>query len=143
MAEYDARQVTPHSWPPPEQMPDGKWMRTFAIRLREDAILATTLGELSSLVTEDVVAYMDAEGVAPTLRDDVVISMDFTDPDDKRQVRAVIVSRLDGWDDLLFAVAWRMFEDVDEMLGTICTIEGDVRDAFPPWSLQRHQRHRK
>src|SRR4051794_6871889 len=136
MANYDARRITPHPWPSPEQMPDGRWMRAFAIRLREEPIFTATLEEFSSLVTEDVVEYMDAEGCMPTLRDDVVISIDLTGVADKRSVRAIIVSKLKGWDVLLFPVPWRIFEDVSQPLGSIDTIEGYARHAFPPWTLQ-------
>src|ERR1044072_7366695 len=109
MDKYDPKLITPHPWPTPQQLPNGRWMRTFAIRLRDEPILAVTLAELSSLVTEDVVKYMDAQGCVPTLEDDVVISLDLANLVDKRDVQASIMSELDRWDDLLFPVAWRMF----------------------------------
>lgn len=129
-----AKLIARHTWPPLEQMPDGRWKRSFQIKLKEDTTGPATLAEFSSIITQDIIKYLEDDSRIWHLENDLVISLN---SDSRREITADILTVGDGnWDEYMVA-AWRMFEDIDRMLGPIATIEGQARDSWPPWSLQR------
>ena len=129
-----AKLIARHTWPPLEQMPDGRWKRSFRIKLKEDTAGLATLEEFSSIITQDIIKYLEGDSHIGDLENDLIISLN---SDSRQEITADILTVGDGnWDEYMVA-AWRMFEDIDLMLGPIATIEGQERNSFPPWSLQR------
>jgi hypothetical protein len=136
MDAYSPESIKVHNWPAPQLMPDGKWHRTWTIRLKSNLPETIDLGASSSSITKEILDYLgEADSRLQNLGDDLALSLQLTGP---REVMASMLTRqADCSDELLFA-AWRMFEAVDQMLGTIETIDGQPRDNWPPWNLRPH-----
>jgi hypothetical protein len=132
MRIYSAKFIKTHTWPVPELMVDGRWHRVWTIRLKEKPRLA--LERLSSAITQDVVRHLEHNSQPHTLGADFVISLS---RGASREIVATLRTQEDGWSDELLFASWRMFEDIDQMLGTIETIDGQPRDNWPPWNQQQ------
>lgn len=114
-------------------MPDGKWQRVWTIRLKDNPAISATIEAFSSEITKDIVEYLSgSDSRLQSLRDDLAISLQLAGP---REINAALTTKEGDWPDELLFASWRMFEDIDRMLATIDTIDGQPRDDWPPWNL--------
>jgi hypothetical protein len=135
MREYNGELIKRHTWPVPQQMPDGMWQRVWTIRLKEAPVVSTTMEVLSSEITQEIVQYLAGrDRRLESLKGDLVISLEWTNP---QEIIAALITEEGDWPDELLFAAWRLFQDIDRMLGTIDTIDDQVRDRWPPWNLQK------
>jgi hypothetical protein len=135
MHDYNAQLIKTHTWPVPQQLPDGRWRRAWTIRLKEEPLVSTAMEVLSSEITQEVVQYLtERDRRLESLKDDLVISLEFTK---SQGIIAGLITEEGGWPDELLFAAWRLFQDVDRILGTIDTIDGQGRDRWPPWNFRQ------
>src|SRR3954469_23554177 len=108
MPHCDAKSITPHSWPTLERLDDGRWRRVWTISLEQAPTLSESLEELSTIITKDIVEYLESwarerqEPNPPGFEDDIQVTLRVTGP---RQISAALVTVGDGvWDEYIYAV---------------------------------------
>ena len=132
--DYDAQLISKHTWPVPAQMPDGKWERAWMVKLAAPPPAPTAMEALSAVLTQEVVQFLaGADRRLADLTNELVISLEWVNP---QEIKAALLTDSGGWPDELLVAAWRLFADIDQMLGTIDTIDGQPRDRWPPWNLR-------
>jgi len=134
MQYYDTKLIRKHTWPVPAQMPDGKWERVWMIKLKAPPTVSTAMETLAAVITQEVVQVLAvADRRLEDLQNELVIALEWVSLQD---IRAALITEIADWPDELLFAAWRLFEDIDQMLGTIDTIDGQARDQWPPWNLR-------
>jgi hypothetical protein len=131
---YNSQRISKHTWPVPVQMADGKWARVWMIQLKAPPPAAPAVETLSAVITQEIGQFLaGADKRLEDLQNELVISLQRANP---QAIRAALITDRDDWPDELLFAAWRLFEDIDRMLGTIDTIDGQPRDHWPPWNLR-------
>jgi hypothetical protein len=104
-------------------------------------MLSGTMAELSTRITNEIVAYIETETLgrqqqepSPSdFKDDIQVILRLTGP---RQIIAAMITIGDGnWDEYMYA-AWHMLRSIDSIIGDIETIDGHPRQNYPPWILE-------
>jgi hypothetical protein len=115
-------------------MPDGKWERVWIIKLKAPPPAPTAMETLSAVITQEIVQFLaDADRRLADLQNELIIWLQWANP---LEIRAALLTEAGDWPEELVVAAWRLFEDIDQMLGTIDTIDGQPRDRWPPWNLR-------
>ena len=108
------KQIILNKWPKVVQAKDGKWKREWTISITGEVPVPASLKALSSEISQDnfqVVIYRRSD----------------------REVVATVLTEEDGWSDEFFFESYRMFEKIDAKVGEIDSIQGELRDRWPPW----------
>jgi hypothetical protein len=132
--DYNAKRIRKHTWPVPIRMPDGKWARAWMIQLQAPPPAAPAVETLSAVITQEIVQFLAAADKAlHDLQNEFAVSLEWVN---LQEIKASLITETADWPDELLVGAWRLFEDIDQMLGTIATIDGQPRDHWPPWNLR-------
>jgi hypothetical protein len=132
---YTADMIKVHSWPDLEDLSDGRWQRTWAIQFLADVPDQEGLDGLALRIRQNLVAFMEGNHDGQAVAPDLAVCLCRHSP---REIQARLSARYDAWADEWFPAAWHMFEQIDQHLGPIDTIEGQPRDNWPPWNLRRY-----
>ncbi|WP_293140175.1 hypothetical protein [Okeania sp. SIO3I5] len=112
--QYNVYDLIIHNWPKLAQTPDKKWHRTWEIVLKSPVIEPV-----------DLVAYSESLS-----HEDFLVSVEICDGD---RLKVSVTTERWGWEDELYSATYNMFEAIDNLFGTIDTIQGQERDLWEPW----------
>ena len=117
--KYSADDIIVNKWAELKQTLDGKWNSIW------DIVLKKSIAETSNL--EDISIKLSHEGF------DVRVKV----REGKHLTVSVTTERSERDDDILFAT-FKMFEDIERLLGTIDTIQGQkMEDRWSPYRLSK------
>lgn len=131
MRDYSSVELAPIRWASLEQLPDGSSKWTWNIRLHSRPNTSASWEQVSLAIKQSIVEHVD-----PSLEADLSISLTLHD---LTHLTATMHTTRSGWADELVIATGYMFDDIDRMVGTIETIEGQPRNMWPPWTLRKAQ----
>jgi hypothetical protein len=115
MQYYDAERIIIHNWGDlTKNSDDKKWTRDWKIKLKIPILESTDLASVSR--------KLSYEGFQVDL-----------DKDSTGDLSISVQTKEWGWEDYLYFNTYKMFEEIDYLLGTIDTIQGQARDTWYPW----------
>jgi hypothetical protein len=119
--KYTADMITVNKWAEHQQMPDGKWNQTW------DIILKNPIAETSDI--EKVSKKISHEDF------DVQIKV-------SEGKRLTVSTKYPERDDPSLFSTFRLFENIDLLLGEIDTIQGQkMEDRFSPYRLSEKKKY--
>ncbi len=116
--KYSADDIIINNWAELKQTSDEKWSRIWNILLQQ------TIPETVDYETiSDFLCHKD-------------FSVQVNISEANHLIVTVTTERW-GWDDELYFATYRMFEEIEQLLGKIYTIQGESRDKWSMWLWRR------
>jgi hypothetical protein len=114
MREYNAKSLVHNRWAPLKRPENGHWQRTWHFAFSDNIPPHLSLEAVSNELSEnDFQVTLTQNGA--------------------KQMNATVTTIDDGWDDRFFFATYRLFERINEKIGTLQTIEGQDRGLWRPW----------
>jgi hypothetical protein len=113
MNQYDADKIVIHNWPEAIQLSDGKWARNWDITFKQ-SWKTSKISEVS-----DELSYQG-------------FSVRISFIQEKKYSFQIITDDW-SWEDYLYFNTYKMFEEINDLIGEIETIQGQPRDCWDPW----------
>jgi hypothetical protein len=120
--QYNAGNITTHNWAELKQITSNEWQRDWNITLKSSIPKSTNLEVISK--------ELSYEGFFVTI-----------ETDDARHLKVSVRTTDWGWEDYLYSNTYKMFEEINHILGTIEIIQGQARDSWYPWLWRTRNPH--
>ena len=116
--QYNVDDIIIHNWPKLVQTTDKKWNRIWDIILKKSVVESVDLVTYSQKLSHE----------------DFCVCVEVSDGN---HLKVSVTTERWGWEDELYFATYKMFEAIDQLFGTIDTIQGQERDVWEPWLRKR------
>jgi hypothetical protein len=116
--KYSADNIVIHNWAKLTQTTDGKWTRTWNIVLKEKLSDSLNLGSISQTLSHE----------------DFQVNVEIAS---ENSLEVCVITQRWGWEDNLYFSTYKMFEELNSIVGDILTIQGQDRNLWDPWLYEK------
>ncbi|WP_375492779.1 hypothetical protein [uncultured Nostoc sp.] len=112
--KYSPNDIIINNWAELRQTPDGKWNRLWSISLQKSILETIDYENISKLLSHE----------------DFYVQVQISEPN---CLLVSVTTERWGWDDELYFATYRMFEEIEHILGKIDKIQGENREKWSIW----------